>query len=384
MEKKHKRKVTLKEEIIAAVLLFIGVGLILLYVFSAKLYMDSETETIQMRLLDDAYTITGSGEQFEDYDNSLDIKTDENGVQYIEKLRLDASTYLKAVENGGYKLLSIDKDGKETEDDETIITDDSGNSIEMEAYGSFVTSKLNGNAINSFTLDEHIIEIKDNTYYADGIAVKLPDNEVETTVKSSENTTNSSAASTKTSNTTVTAKSSAERSVAATTTTKATSKKVKKTTTTKATTKKVKKKTTTTTAETSYVSPNSDLNEVVNLVNQERASRGIAPLKMKLVLNKMAQVRAKESSKYFSHTRPSGDSAETIMADYGVSYTLFGENLASGAKTPAEVVQQWMDSAPHKAAILNKKFEYIGVGYYYYKNDPEKSYYYWSQIFYTP
>ena len=98
----------------------------------------------------------------------------------------------------------------------------------------------------------------------------------------------------------------------------------------------------------------------------------------------MAQVRAKESSKFWSHTRPDGSSAETIMADYGVSYRYFGENLTSGAPTPAEAVKDWMNSPPHKAAILNKKFEYIGVGYYYYKNDPDNYKYYWSQIFYTP
>lgn len=403
MKKKQKRVVSKKEEILAAVLLFIGVGLILLYTFSAKEYIDSETEAIQRTL--DVYMIEGDGQQFDDYDNSLDIKTDENGNQYIDVLKLDASTSLVAVEGGGYEILEHGK----LNVNETIVIDDNGDSIEMKLSHDIVTSYINGEPINTFMLDEHIIEIKNNCYYADGIAVMIPEkatteksnSEIEKTTQSStsENTTsvitssqsqsnvNTSQATnvntvsqSRTNKVTNTTKKATVR--ATKTTTQITTKKPKKTTTKRKTT--TTKRQTTTTQEESYVSSNADLNEVVNLVNQERASRGLPALKMKLICNKMAQVRAKESAQFFSHTRPDGTSAETIMADYSVSYTVFGENLASGAATPKEVVDQWMNSPHHKAAILNKKFKYIGVGYYYLKNDPYNSYYYWSQIFYTP
>lgn len=391
MKKKEKRVVSKTEKIIAAIVLAIGVGLILAYTFSAKEYIDSETEAIQRTL--DVYMIEGDGQQFEDYDNSLEIKTDENGNQYIDVLKLDASTSLAAIEGGGYKIL----EHGDLNVNETIVIDDDGNSIEMKLSESVVISYLNGKPINTFMLDEHTIEIKDNCYYADGIAVMIP--EKATTEKSSSKTENSTSENTtsvitsaqsqlnvNTSQTTNVNTVSQSRTNKITNTSKKATVRATKTTT-KITTKKPKKTTTkkvTTTQEESYVSPNADLNEVVNLVNQERASRGLPALKMKLVLNKMAQVRAKESAKFFSHTRPDGTSAETIMADYSVSYTMFGENLASGAATPKEVVDQWMNSPPHKAAILNKKFEYIGVGYYYLKNDPYNSNYYWSQIFFTP
>lgn len=392
MKNKQKRVVSKKEEIIAAVLLFIGVGLILIYTFSVRDYINSETEAIQRTL--DAYMIEGNGQQFEEYDNSLEIKTDENGNEYIEVLKLDASTSLAAREGGGYKLLS----NGDTEIDETTIIDDSGNSVLLKLSGSFVISSVNGKTLNNYNVDGHLIEIKYNLYYADGIAVKIPDkadkenkssSQTKVNTKNNTDTSKSTMSSTyvQTKTNTNTVKTNNANTVSPSRTNKitTTTKKIKKKTVT--TTKRPKKTTTkktTTTEETSYVSPNADLNEVVRLVNKERASRGIEGLKMKLVLNKMAQVRAKESSKYFSHDRPDGTSAETIMADYAVSYTMFGENLASGAETPAEVVKQWMNSAPHKAAILNKKFKYIGVGYYYLKNDPYNSYYYWSQIFYTP
>lgn len=391
MKGKRSRKISKKEEILAAVLLFVGVGLILLYTFSAKQYIDSETEALERTL--DVYTIEGNGHQFEDYDNSLDIITDKDGHQYIVNLKLDASTSLVAVEGGGYKLILS---GDNSEINETTIIDDSGNSIEMKSSENLVASTLNGSPIDTFNLDGHVIVIKDNTYYADGIEVYTP--QKTTAVQTSTEGSSSVSKKTQKKTTSVNKTSSAntvktyavnttvQGNTIKTTTTKKTTHKITKKST-KVTTKKPKKTTTkktTTTEEESYVSPNSDLNEVVNLVNQERASRGIAPLKMKLVLNKMAQVRAKESSKVWSHTRPDGSGAETIMADYGVSYRYFGENLTSGAPTPAEAVKDWMNSPPHKAAILNKKFEYIGVGYYYYKNDPGKYKYYWSQIFYTP
>lgn len=390
MKAKRSKKVSKKEQILAAVLLFVGVGLILLYTLSAKEYIDSETEAIQRTL--EAYTIEGSGNQFEDYDNSLDIKTDKDGYQYIINLKLDASTSLVAVEGSGYKLVLS---GDNSEIDETTIIDDSGNSIEMKSSGGTVASTLNESPIDTFNLDGHVIVIKDNTYYADGIEVYIPQKATDAqpgtegssvSEKTEKNTTSvSQTSSADTVKTTVVNTTVQGKTIKTTTTQKVTQKITKKST--KVTTKKPKKTTTkktTTTEEESYISPNSDLNEVVNLVNQERASRGIAPLKMKLVLNKMAQVRAKESSKVWSHTRPDGSSAETIMADYGVSYRYFGENLTSGAPTSAEAVKDWMNSPPHKAAILNKKFEYIGVGYYHYKNDPDGYKYYWSQIFYTP
>ncbi len=61
----------------------------------------------------------------------------------------------------------------------------------------------------------------------------------------------------------------------------------------------------------------------------------------------------------------------------GVSYRGAGENIAWGQKTPEQVMNGWMNSAGHRANILNEKFTSIGVGYHQNANGVN----YWSQLF---
>lgn len=83
-------------------------------------------------------------------------------------------------------------------------------------------------------------------------------------------------------------------------------------------------------------------------------------------LNGAASVRAEECVESFSHTRPDGSSFSSILTSgtYAVNWTAVGENIAWGQRTPAAVMDAWMNSAGHKANILSEKYEfdYIGVG----------------------
>ena len=54
-----------------------------------------------------------------------------------------------------------------------------------------------------------------------------------------------------------------------------------------------------------------------------------------------------------------------------------GENIAWGWRTPADVMNAWMNSAPHKANILNCSARAIGVGLAYASNGTS----YWTQEF---
>ena len=72
-------------------------------------------------------------------------------------------------------------------------------------------------------------------------------------------------------------------------------------------------------------------------------------------------VRAEEITRKFSHTRPDGTTAETVLLDCGVSNGA-GENIAAGQKTPEVVVRAWMNSSGHRATMLNPNAKYIGVG----------------------
>lgn len=102
--------------------------------------------------------------------------------------------------------------------------------------------------------------------------------------------------------------------------------------------------------------------QVVNLVNEERAKEGLAPLTVDEQTGKAATVRAKEIQTNFSHTRPNGSSFSTVLSENQVSYRGAGENIAWGQKTPEEVVTGWMNSPGHRANIMNKDFTSIGVG----------------------
>lgn len=117
--------------------------------------------------------------------------------------------------------------------------------------------------------------------------------------------------------------------------------------------------------------------QVVKLVNKERAREGLKALTIKEDVTAAAQVRAKEIVTTFSHSRPDGRSCFTALKEQGVSYRGAGENIAWGQKSPEAVVKGWMNSEGHKANILNEKFTSIGVGYYQDSNGRN----YWTQFF---
>lgn len=102
---------------------------------------------------------------------------------------------------------------------------------------------------------------------------------------------------------------------------------------------------------------------ITELVNMHRTEAGLAPVTYSAKLSKAAQVRAVEIEQSFSHTRPDGRYFSTVFAEHGITYRYSGENIAWGQKSPEEVVTAWMNSAGHRANILNAKFTQLGVGY---------------------
>lgn len=103
--------------------------------------------------------------------------------------------------------------------------------------------------------------------------------------------------------------------------------------------------------------------DMLNLLNAERAKRGVALLRMDEKLNQAAQIRAGEVLQLFDHTRLDGRNALSILDDMGIRVSVAGENIASGQTTPEEVVKDWMNSAGHRENILHRDFSKIGIGY---------------------
>ncbi|OQR55569.1 CAP domain-containing protein [Bacillus sp. CDB3] len=117
---------------------------------------------------------------------------------------------------------------------------------------------------------------------------------------------------------------------------------------------------------------------VVELTNAERAKQGLSALQIDTELSKVARIKSEDMQKnnYFDHNSPTYGSPFDMMKKFGISYTSAGENIAQGQRTPEEVVQAWMNSAGHRANILNNGFTHIGVGYVESGN-------YWTQQFIT-
>ena len=106
--------------------------------------------------------------------------------------------------------------------------------------------------------------------------------------------------------------------------------------------------------------------EVLTLVNQERTKIGLRPLEMDWELQRVARTKSQDMAQknYFSHQSPTYGSPFDMMKQFGISFRSAGENIASGQRTPQEVMQSWMNSPGHRANILKPEYTQLGVGYY--------------------
>ena len=119
--------------------------------------------------------------------------------------------------------------------------------------------------------------------------------------------------------------------------------------------------------------------EVVQLVNQERKKYGCLPLKMDQELTLVARQKSADmrDKKYFSHQSPTFGSPFDMLKKEEIDFTMAGENIAAGQRSPKQVVEDWMNSEGHRKNILHPDFTHIGVGY------REGGIYgtYWTQLF---
>ncbi|MFE6161620.1 sigma-70 family RNA polymerase sigma factor [Streptomyces sp. NPDC056486] len=105
--------------------------------------------------------------------------------------------------------------------------------------------------------------------------------------------------------------------------------------------------------------------EVTRLVNAERSKSGCGPLTLNSKLGKAAQGHSEDMAErdFFDHTNPDGKDPGDRVTAAGYKWTTYGENIAAGQRTPAAVMDSWMNSSGHKANILNCSFKEIGIGY---------------------
>jgi len=120
--------------------------------------------------------------------------------------------------------------------------------------------------------------------------------------------------------------------------------------------------------------------QVVELVNRERTSRGLSPLTLNPELARVARIKSEDMyrNNYFSHQSPVYGSPFDMLRSFGIRYTAAAENIARGQTTAESVMNSWMNSPGHRENILNSNLTQTGVGYF---NEGTP---YWTQLFIRP
>lgn len=106
-----------------------------------------------------------------------------------------------------------------------------------------------------------------------------------------------------------------------------------------------------------------DETEVFNLINKQRTNNGLTALKIDNEVQRVAKIKAQDmvDNNYFSHDSPTYGSPFNMLKSFKISYKTAGENIAANSSNSGAVTA-WMNSSGHKANILNKSFNYTGIG----------------------
>jgi uncharacterized protein YkwD len=123
-------------------------------------------------------------------------------------------------------------------------------------------------------------------------------------------------------------------------------------------------------------------NAVLALVNAERSKAGCQALTVDGRLALAARLHSADMvvRNYFAHTTPDGVAFGERIIAAGYKWSMAGENIAAGQQDAIAVMRAWMNSAGHRANILNCRFRQIGIGVAY--ESPRRPV--WTQDFGTP
>ncbi|MDR0354364.1 MAG: CAP domain-containing protein [Deltaproteobacteria bacterium] len=102
--------------------------------------------------------------------------------------------------------------------------------------------------------------------------------------------------------------------------------------------------------------------EIFRLVNEVRRDNGLNPVAWNEQAAAAARIRARETEVVFAHQRPDGRDWLTVLSEVSVLARMGGENLSKGFLNPAEIMEGFMNSPPHRAVILKADFTQLGIG----------------------
>ncbi len=112
-----------------------------------------------------------------------------------------------------------------------------------------------------------------------------------------------------------------------------------------------------------YSSQISD-NGLLEATNKTRSEHNLSNLTHNKELDKAAQAKADDMVKrnYWSHNTPDGNEPWTFIDNTHYSYLKAAENLAYGFNSSNSVVSGWLNSASHRANLLDNNLSEVGFG----------------------
>jgi len=116
------------------------------------------------------------------------------------------------------------------------------------------------------------------------------------------------------------------------------------------------------------------MDTMLNEVNKERAKVDASPLCYNSKLIAAAEVHSADMAKneFLDHTGSDDSSAGDRIDDQNYDWLGYAENIASGYKTVASVMDGWMNSQGHKENLLYTEYTQFGAA---------KKSNYWTQVF---
>lgn len=120
--------------------------------------------------------------------------------------------------------------------------------------------------------------------------------------------------------------------------------------------------------------------QVLELVNAERAKKGVAPLTTTDDLKEAANIRSAELETSYEHVRPDNRRFYSVLEDKDINYLHAAENIAWGKgknNTAESVVTSWVNSSSHYSTMIDSKYTAVGISCHILPDGT----YYWAQVF---
>ena len=101
---------------------------------------------------------------------------------------------------------------------------------------------------------------------------------------------------------------------------------------------------------------------LLDAANRDRAAHGLQPLQWDAALANSARLHAQQMAQRnaLSHKFPGEASMKERAMQAGARFSLIAENVAEGP-TAAGLHTQWMNSPPHRANLLDKDLNSVGI-----------------------